>query len=160
VLYLSYESLLEIADEENIEVIEIRFKSERIKGIYADNIIAINPILSTNAEKACILAEELGHYYTTTGDILNQNNICNRKQELLARKWGFEKLIPLEKLIGASFDGCKNIFELSENLGVTEEFLKDTLKHYEQKYGLFAEIDGYCIYFNPLTVCRYQYEYE
>lgn len=155
---MSYENLLKIADEENIEVIEIKFKSERIKGLYADNIIAINPILSTDAEKACVLAEELGHYYTSTGNILDQNDINNRKQELLARKWSYEKLIPLEKLVAASFDGCKNIFELSEYLGVTEEFLKSTLKHYERKYGLFAELDGYCIYFNPLTVCKYEYE--
>lgn len=153
-----YEELLEIADKEDIEVIEFKFKSEKIKGLYADNVIAINPILSTSAEKACILAEELGHYYTTTGDILDQNSVRNRKKELLARRWGYEKLIPLKKLINASFDGCKNIFELSEYLGVTEEFLKSTLKHYEQKYGLFTEIDGYCIYFNPLTVCKYDYE--
>ncbi len=125
---MSYESLLEIANQEDIEVLEIRFKSENIKGIYADNIIAINPILSTSVEKACILAEELGHYYTSTGDILNQNNTSNKKQELLARKWGYEKLIPLEKLISASFDGCKNMFELSEHLCVTEDFLRNTLK--------------------------------
>jgi len=155
---LLYEDLLEIADKENIEVIEFKFKSEKIKGLYVDNVIAINPILSTSVEKACILAEELGHYYTSTGDILDQNDICNRKQEHLARKWSYEKMVPLKKLISASFEGCRNIFELSEYLGVTEEFLKSTLKYYEQKYGLFKEVDEYCVYFNPLTVCKYEYE--
>lgn len=54
------------------------------KGLYADNIIWINKYLPTSVEKACILAEELGHHYTTAGDILDQNDIENCKQELKA----------------------------------------------------------------------------
>ena len=33
-------------------------------------------------EKACVLAEELGHHYTTVGDIIDQKESENRKQEL------------------------------------------------------------------------------
>ena len=31
------------------------------------------------AEKACVLAEELGHHYTTIGDIIDQKESENRK---------------------------------------------------------------------------------
>ena len=38
-------------------------------------------------EKASVLAEELGHYYTTVGNILDQEDAGNRKQEHKARTW-------------------------------------------------------------------------
>ena len=50
------------------------------------NRIAIRTDL-TDIEKSCVLAEELGHYYTTVGDILDQSDDGNRKQERRARLW-------------------------------------------------------------------------
>ena len=41
------------------------------------------------------LAEELGHHYTTVGDILDQTNVSNRKQERLARVWAYNRRIGL-----------------------------------------------------------------
>lgn len=64
----------------DVEVITYPFQSERIKGLYIDGTITLNENLSTTSEKACILAEELGHYYTASGNILDQQE--NRKQEL------------------------------------------------------------------------------
>ncbi len=63
-----YESLLSEAYEEQVEVVYFPL-TERIKGLYYNNTIAINNTLTT-AEKTCILAEELGHYHTSAGDIL------------------------------------------------------------------------------------------
>lgn len=64
---MTYEELLVLSDSENLIV-----KEKEIPGyggrIYK-NRIAINRSLPTQAEKACVLAEELGHHYTTTGDI-------------------------------------------------------------------------------------------
>lgn len=154
---MTYEQLAEIAYEENIELIEFNFKSG-IKGLYSDNTIAISKKLETSTEKKCVLAEELGHYYTTAGNILDMEDVSNRKQELAARKWSYEKLIPLSALIKALYSGCTNLFELADYLNVTEEFLKDALAHYESKYGLYTEFEDYCIYFNPLTVCKYNYD--
>ena len=57
--------------------------------------IAIRRDIETNTEKTCVLAEELGHYYTTTGDILDQSDTMNRKQEYRARLWGYNRLIGL-----------------------------------------------------------------
>jgi Zn-dependent peptidase ImmA (M78 family) len=156
---MTYDQLEQLADDEGIEIIEFLFKSSN-KGMYSDSVIAINKNIKTRVEKKCILAEELGHHYTTSGNIIDLKNICNRKQELTARKWSYEKLVPLKSLINASFEGCATLYELSEYLDVTEQFLIDTLKYYESKYGLYAELDNYCIYFNPLTVCRYNYEYN
>ena len=153
----AYEELLQTADDEGIEVIEFTFKSD-IKGLYSDNSIAISRKLNTTTEKKCILAEELGHYYTSEGNIVDLKNICNRKQERQARNWSFEKLVTLKSLIKASFECCTSLYELAKYLDVTEEFLKEALDYYQSKYGLYTEVDNYCIYFNPLTVCKYKYK--
>jgi len=153
---MTYEQLVQAAEDDDIEVMEVNFKGG-LKGLYSDNVISINSKIQTSIEKKCILIEELGHHYKTTGNIIDLKNVCNRKQELKARNWSYEKLVPLKSLIKASYNGCTNLYELAEYLDVTEEFLKCTLNYYESKFGIFTEVDNYCIYFNPLTVCKYSY---
>lgn len=152
-----YEELLQEADDEDIEIIEFTFKSD-IKGLYSDNCIAISRKLNNTTEKKCILTEELGHHYMTIGNITDLKSVCNHKQERQARKWSYERLVPLKSIIKASFESCTSLYELAEYLDVTEEFLRETLTYYQSKYGLYTEVDNYCIYFNPLTVCKYNYE--
>ena len=115
--------------------------------------IAIDRKLTTT-EKACVLAEELGHHYTTVGNILNQSSVENRKQELKARIIAYDKMIGLSGIIKAYNAGCRNRYEVSEYLDVTEEFLIDALSHYESKYGLCTTYEKYLIYFNPLGVLK------
>lgn len=44
---------------------------------------------------------------------------------------------------------CKNIHEMAEFLGVTEEFLSSALERYRGQYGVYAAVDNYIIYFEP-----------
>lgn len=144
---MNYEELLNQADHEGLIVKEkcIPGYDGRIKY----NRIAIRKDIPTLIEKSCILAEELGHYYTSTGDILDQSKTENRKQELRARMWAFNKQIGLIGIIDAYKHGCQNAFEISEYLEVTEEFLKDALRQYRNKYGVYKTIDNYIIFFEP-----------
>ena len=90
----SYEELLNEAAASDITVIEnADFKSQSHGLIYGD-IIGLNKNIQTDTERSCILAEELGHYYTSTGDIIDQTNVQNRKQEHRARMWAYDKLLP------------------------------------------------------------------
>ena len=79
-----YERLLQEAERENIKVVSWPLHVNT-KGLYCDGVIAINKSISTTAERACIPAEELGHHYTTAGNIINQKIISNRKQEVKAK---------------------------------------------------------------------------
>ena len=144
---MTHEELLEDCRCLGIKVKELNLRSSdgRVNG----NRIAINKNLSTTVEKKCVLIEELGHYLTTHGNILNQENILNIKQELFARKWAYEKLIPLESLISAFELGLKTRFEISEYLNVTEEFLDNVINHYRIKYGTYRHVGKYIIYFEP-----------
>ena len=83
-----YEELLKEAEREGVEVISWSLKGN-VKGLYYDRVIALNKNISTTAEKTCILAEELGHHYTSTGDTLidiKENKTIIRKQEYIACK--------------------------------------------------------------------------
>lgn len=51
--------------------------------------------------KKCVLAEELGHYHTTVGDILDLSTASNQKQEYRARLWTYDKMIGLSGIISA-----------------------------------------------------------
>lgn len=143
----AYEQLLSSSGE-NIIVVEKNFKSQA-KGLCKGNKIGISKAISTSTEKACILAEELGHYYTTVGNILDQSSVSNRKQELRARMWAYNKLIGLMGIIKSYEHGCQSYHEMAEYLDVTEEFLRDALEKYRQKYGVCTTVDNYIIYFEP-----------
>ena len=146
----SYEILLSEASENGLVVKEkpLKYNNGRIKG----SRVAIRQDLSTSIEKACVLAEELGHHYTTYGNILDQSDASNRKQELRARAWAYNKQIGLLGLIRAYEHGCRNRFEIAEYLEVTEEVLEECLIFYRNKYGVCANIDNYVVYFIPNLV--------
>ena len=146
-----YESLLLECESNNVEFKEKKLPG-KIKGLYANNVIWLNNKLKNTVEKTCILAEELGHFYTSDGDILDQSSFENRKQELRARRWAYERLIPIEKLVQAKNEGINNRYELAEFLQVTEDFLQNTLDRYKEKYGLFIFVNGKKLYFDPLDV--------
>ena len=101
------------------------------------------------------MAEELGHHYTTTGNILDQQNVENAKQELHARTWAYNECIGLIGIVKAFESGCKSLYEMADYLNVTEDFLKDALESFRRKYGIYTEIDNYFIFFEPyISVMR------
>ena len=67
---LTYEELLVEAENNNLIVKEkpLPISKGRIKG----NRVAIRKGM-TELEKACVLAEELGHHYTAVGDIITKS---------------------------------------------------------------------------------------
>lgn len=148
---MNYEALLDEAQQDGLIVKEkpLKYNNGRIKG----KRIAIRKDIETSKEKACILAEELGHHYTSVGNILDQSNPDNRKQERKARLWGYDRLIGLSGIIRAFEYGCRNCYEMADYLGVTEVYLKECIDCYRKKYGISKKIGNYIIYFEPaLTV--------
>lgn len=149
----SYEFLLAEASDLGLTVKEkpLKYNNGRIKG----NRIAIRQDIETTAQKTCVLAEELGHYYTSVGNILDQTDEQNRKQEFRARMWAYNEMVGLMGIVRAFHHGCRSTYEVAEYLEVTEEFLNDALNAYRDKYGVYTTLDNYIIYFIPgLTVLK------
>lgn len=142
----TYEDILIEADSHDLITKEkpLRAHKGRIKG----KRIAINKNL-TEKEKKCIMAEELGHYYTASGDILDQSSVSNRKQESRGRIMAYNRLIGLMGIIDSYNNHCQTLSESADYLDVTEEFLLEALQYYKGKYGTYVTIDNYVIYFEP-----------
>lgn len=146
-----YEKLLCDAEIEGVEVYEQPLRGN-LKGLYQDRIIWIDKGIEDCIEKACILAEELGHHHTTIGDILNQRDIRNRKQELRARQWAYEKLVPLSMIVQAHQAKVKGRYEIADYLGVTEDFLQSSIDRYKDKFGILTSFENFIILLDPLWV--------
>lgn len=146
-----YESLEAKACKDGIDIIVYDFHSKRIKGLYFNNIIGINKHIKTMTEKACVLAEELGHFETSVGNILDQSSTNNRKQEHKARAWAYKEMIAPSDLLSAFRSGCRNKYEIAEHVGVTEEFLEEALSYFatQYPYGYKNKIEHYMIQFIP-----------
>lgn len=143
---LTYNDLLIEADNNCLITKEkpLRANYGRIKG----NRVAIKMDLH-ETEKKCVLAEELGHYHTTVGDIMDQSSDANRKQEFRARLWSYNKLIGLHGIISCHKAHYTTSYEMADYLGVTEEFFLEAIQCYQNKYGLCVQYDNYVIYFEP-----------
>ena len=140
---MKLEMLFDLIKRENIIVEYVDF-SPTIQGIYykADGclpIIGINEsIVSDKKLFTCVLAEELGHHFTSIGDSSAEcYNIADRinlnKTEFAALKWATEYLLPLDEIINAVKRGIGNIEKLSDFLDVTGEFLLERFKFIAKK---------------------------
>ncbi|MGG4266499.1 ImmA/IrrE family metallo-endopeptidase [Peribacillus simplex] len=150
VLSLHYSSLL-------LEYPEVTVREKNLlygfKGLYKNGNIIIKKNMS-EIEKGCILAEELGHHFRTAGNIIDQTQTSNIKQEKLARQWAYNEILPLTCFIDAYHNGCTNRYEVADFLEVTEEFLQEALNRYIEKHGNYIFHEDIVIHLNPLNIFR------
>lgn len=153
------DTLLKICTTSGIHIERTKLP-ENLKALFysdqdTDPVIILNETIQTYNEAACTLAEEVGHYYTSYGNLLTDSNLpksIGNKQENIAKRWAFKYMISLSDLIEAYKAGCSTIYEVAENLDITEEFLRSAAKVYENIYGTYIAHQGYRIYFDPLWV--------
>lgn len=143
----NYEMLLDQAESSGLSVQEkpLQYNDGRIRG----NRILIRSTIETRCQKAAVLCEEIGHYETAVGNILDQSVAANRKQELRGRIWAYNRLIGLTGIIRAYKMGCRNRYEMAECLDVPEDTLQEALNYYHARYGVCTQVDNYVIYFEP-----------
>ncbi|MGN7386165.1 ImmA/IrrE family metallo-endopeptidase [Sporosarcina sp. SAFN-015] len=144
---MTYESL--IAQYPHLVIKEVKTLPSGLAGLYMDDVVLIDKNRS-HYEKHCILAEEIGHYETTYGDITDLQKLTNLKLELAARRWGYEKIVSLDKLIECYESGFKSVEEVCTHLEVTEDYLMASIVHYHSRFGVSTSYKGYEIFFDPL----------
>ena len=84
----------------------------------------------TQAELACLLAEELGHHYTGPSRILRYRGINDLRAEATARRWGYRRIISIDRVIKALQSGLRERCDIADYLGVTEEYLEEAVEYY------------------------------
>lgn len=153
------DKLLKICATSGIHIERTKLPKNLKAILYSDTethpVISIDYSIRTYKEAACVLAEEVGHYYTSCGNLLTDSNLHKsiiNKQENIAKRWAFKYMISFSDLIDAHKAGCSTLYEVAEHLDITEEFLRNAAKVYENIYGAYIVHQGYRIYFDPLWV--------
>ncbi|MGG1598524.1 ImmA/IrrE family metallo-endopeptidase [Paenibacillus naphthalenovorans] len=128
-------SLLNIAEKQGIVVEYWDFTPplEAVYWVHSDlppHIGISNKIVSNRSYFRCILAEEIGHHFTTTGNAIPRTYFHYRdrlevsKAEYQALKWASLYLMPSHKLINAIKKGVQECWEFAEYFDVTEDMVK------------------------------------
>lgn len=133
---------------------------ENMKAIYYTDsdthpVIIINEKITKQSEQYGIIAEELGHHYTTTGDLLSDKarpKTSVRKQESIARRWAFRCAVSLSGIIEAHQAGARNLHEMAEHMGIESRFLDEALESYAMIYGKSTEYGEHTVHFDPLRI--------
>lgn len=134
-----------------LEFPELEYKFEktmpyRQKGLYIDNIVYLNPN-QTDAELTSTIAEEIAHHYTSVGNILDYRSTESRKQERKARLTAAEITVHPTHLIEAYKNGCREYWEVAEELGITVKALMEAIELFKDKYGDGFTYENYKILF-------------
>ena len=91
----------------------------------------------------CIFAEELGHHFTSSGNLLafaRSDKACVAlKQERLALWWAVRRLVPISALTKAIESGLVLTNELAEHFDITERFMGTSLNLYFDKRRTLLE---------------------
>lgn len=123
-----------------------------LKGLCLGTTIYINSNTNTTtAEKVVTLSEEIAHYQTGSGNIIQQKTVSDRKQENIARRVGNQRLVTLDSLIYCWKQGYKTSEEIADELEVTIECVKKAIESYRITRGIKFEYKNYQINFNTDT---------
>lgn len=149
------ERLLNIAENNNIEIIEKNMELSKIEGLYSDNTILINTTIKENKYNE-ILGHELGHHFTLEG-----NNLLEHQgkdlQEFCADAWSYREVVPLQKLIEYKLNDYEE-WEILEIENITHEFFINTFQYYQNRFGCDdVEVDNYIVKFLPYFIVEKKY---
>lgn len=161
------DEIYEVIEKESIIYEERTLEKLGAKGIYI-KVDGINPlividssIVNNNAKYISILAEELGHHFTTFGNLLvpskyYMDKLIKDKKENIARKWAANYLISDEEFVQALLSCINNSFDMCEHFNVTYELLIykiESIVRDEERYIRIKEkIKLYEVQFNTCNI--------
>jgi len=139
---MNMKKLWSIIKREKIRVIYeegLSDNPEKVNGIYMYDpeygpiIVLDKKLISFPRLHRCVLAEEIGHYFTTTYTNMLMaytsyvNQIELSRAERKAMQYATSLLIPDKELTKALDMGIRECYELAEHFDVTEDFIRQKL---------------------------------
>ena len=128
-----FEQLLDIAEKENIiikfvdEIPEVFAEALYISKFGIRMILMANILKSNTIRMTEVLAEELGHHFTSMGDNIEPKNYFDKinidKCEAKALRWACNFLVPKDELIDELRKRPASIVELADGLSVSRDIL-------------------------------------
>lgn len=128
-----FEQLLDIAEKENIiikfvdEIPEVFAEALYISKFGIRMILMANILKNNTIRMTEVLAEELGHHFTSMGDNIEPKNYFDKvnidKCEAKALRWACNFLVPKDELIDELRKRPTSIDELADGLSVSRDIL-------------------------------------
>lgn len=152
----NYKELKEYANSLGLTVIEdYDFKCSELSGLINGEYIYLSSKLDTVEEKFCILAEEISHYLISYGKMTDLRDTSSRKQETRAHRFATKKfLVTFEKLVDTIIELKEDAsyFNIAKKLGITEQWLKETIYFYSEVHHEPLIYKEHIITFTPFNV--------
>lgn len=86
--------------------------------------------IETRAEQAVILVHEMGHIEADALNSARSPYDTEGRNERRAWKWAIRELLPVERLTEAVRSAQGRLWEVAEDLGVTQEFVERAIEYY------------------------------
>lgn len=128
-------------------------------GMNIDDFVYLSPYQS-KTEFTSVLSEELGHYLTTVGDIVDQDTNEKRKQERKARDVGATLVVTPDDLLKCYENGYETIESCADFLGVTKETFTSAINYYRRKDDAVLTENKDVIVFNIDNTIKVYKNYE
>ena len=130
-----FEELENEATALGIEVIDTEIPVFGMNAVYLsfsglDRIFLRNS--GTVRDRACWIAEELGHHHTGQNQVLNYCSANDWRAEARARRWAHMRLLSPDAIYTAARN-TDDIYEIAEALDVSTEFLKESIDDFQSK---------------------------
>lgn len=127
--------IFNLISSEQIILEEFDSISNQLDGIYfklpdIPPTIGINKDIINDSKKyLSTLGEELGHHFTTSGNLIidaknYSEKLLKSKFEMKAKRWAADFLISDDEFVQALNNCVKNIYEMSEEFNVSEELIE------------------------------------
>ncbi len=94
-------------------------------------------------DKQVILREEFMHFLTSVGVIVDQKQLNNRKQELLARRLAYKSAISIDDLIKCYNLGLQTNYEIAAELELPEDFVLNAINYFKTQMSNGTVYKGY-----------------
>lgn len=133
-----YEHLEQLAASNNLPIdTSILQEDDAYDGLFLSlkdgrGIILINRLRSL-AKRTAALAEELGHYFKSVGDLRDLQDILAAKSENLGRAWSYQQLLPRPILESQLKNGNGTPWELAEATGLPEDFVLEAVTFHSRR---------------------------
>lgn len=158
-----FEQLLDIAEKENIiikfvdEIPEVFAEALYISKFGIRMILMANILKSNTIRMTEVLAEELGHHFTSMGDNIEPKNYFDKvnidKCEAKALRWACNFLVPKDELIDELRKRPASIDELADGLSVSRDILMQSFYYLSlNNEYLQIEDDRYLVLSNYPTL--------
>ena len=117
-------------------------KHHSLDGLYIEVSDIHIILLNRHRTQACqyvALAEETGHYFRSTGNIVRLSTVLQRKSENAGKAWAIEFLLPICKFTySALFHHCKTAADFAAIHDFPVEFVAEAIAYYQRK-GLWLD---------------------